>query len=92
VYIRALSTTQEARGFKPELERQGFRTLLLVTSNYHTARALRTFRREMPANMEFVTIAAADPYFSPETWWRTREGQKTVFFEWSKTVADWIGL
>ena len=92
VYIKALSTTEEAQKFRPELERQGVRSLLLVTSNFHTARALRTFRREMPANIELVPIAAADPYYTPETWWHTREGQKTAFFELSKTAADWIGL
>ena len=92
LYNNALSTADEARNFKPELERQGIRTLLLITSNFHSARALRIFRREMPANMEIVPVAAADRYFSPDTWWHTREGQKTVFFELSKTVADRIGL
>jgi uncharacterized SAM-binding protein YcdF (DUF218 family) len=91
VYLEALSTKDEARAFRSLLERRGVRNLLLVTSNYHTARALRTFRREIPS-IDLIPVAASDGYFSAESWWHTREGQKTVFFEVSKTIADWVGL
>ena len=92
LYITAHSTAQEAREVRPELERRGIGSVLLVTSNYHTARALRTFRRTLPERIEIFPIAAPDPYFTPVAWWHNREGQKTMFFEFSKTVADWIGL
>ena len=92
VYSKALSTAEEAQHVRPELDRRGIRTLLLVTSNFHTARALRTFRRERPSRIDVIPVAAGDPYFSEGSWWHTREGQKTAFFELSKTVADWIGL
>lgn len=92
VYITAHSTVEEAREVRPELERRRIGSVLLVTSNYHTARALRTFRRTLPERMEIAPVAAPDPYFTPDAWWHSREGQKTMFFEFSKTVADWIGL
>jgi hypothetical protein len=38
------------------------------------------------------TVAAPGEYFHPDSWWRNREGQKTVFFEWSKTVATALGI
>jgi hypothetical protein len=38
------------------------------------------------------TVTAPDEYFHPDSWWRSREGQKTVFFEWSKTVATALGI
>ena len=92
VYIRALSTTEEARAIGPELGRRGIRNLVIVTSNYHTARAGRTFRRVLGDSVHVATVAAPDPWFTVDGWWQTREGQKTWFFEASKTVADWIGL
>jgi len=92
LYIKAMSTAEEARKARPELERRNIRTLLLVTSNFHTARALRSFRREMPRDMQLLPVASPDPYFSADGWWHAREGQKTAFFELSKTIADWIGL
>src|SRR5262249_4473838 len=39
------STREEAAAILPELERRGIHSFLLVTSDYHTARAGRIYRR-----------------------------------------------
>lgn len=88
---RAESTSDEARLLLPLLRSRGVKRLLLVTSTYHTARAGRTFRRTDP-QMEIITVAASDRMFPLPFWWRTRQGQKTLFFEVSKTFADFLGL
>lgn len=88
---RAESTSDEARLLLPILRSRGVKRLLLVTSNYHTARASRTFRRTDP-QMQIITVAANDRMFPPQSWWRNRQGQKTLFFEVSKTLADYVGL
>jgi uncharacterized SAM-binding protein YcdF (DUF218 family) len=90
--LRAFSTEQEAHALEPEIARRSIRTLLLVTSSYHTARAAGIFRRVLGSDVQVIPVAAPDPYFSEDKWWRMREGQKTVFFEGSKTIAGWIGL
>jgi hypothetical protein len=36
-------------------------------------------------------VAADDKYFSAHNWWKSREGQKAVFFEWTKTLATAMG-
>ena len=91
-YIKAFSTEEEAHAFKALLAGRGARRVLLVTSNFHTARATRTFRRIVGPGVEIVPVAAPDPYFVPESWWKDREGQKTFFFEAAKTVAAAVGL
>jgi uncharacterized SAM-binding protein YcdF (DUF218 family) len=90
--IDALSTDEEARAVLPELEKRGIGSFLLVTSNFHTARAGKIYRRLVPSQVELRTIAAPDPYFSPYGWWRTREGCKTWFYEMTKTLTEWIGM
>jgi uncharacterized SAM-binding protein YcdF (DUF218 family) len=92
IHIRALSTFEEARAFDSELQKRNIHTLLLVTSNYHTRRAAETFRRAVGKNIRIVPIAAEDSYFRPDAWWHNREGQKTVFYEYSKTIAAWLGM
>jgi uncharacterized SAM-binding protein YcdF (DUF218 family) len=90
----ALSTREEARVVLAELRRRNVRSFLLVTSDYHTARARRTFlavERDMGGGPAMRTVAAPDEYFRPDSWWRNREAQKTVFFEWSKSVATALG-
>lgn len=92
VPINAFSTLEEARAFTPVLRKRNIRTLLLVTSNYHTRRAAETFRRILGPSISIRPIAASDPFFDAGSWWQNREGQKTVFYEYSKTLANWIGL
>jgi len=90
--IDALSTDEEARAVIPEIEKRGIGSLLIVTSNFHTARAGKIYRRLVPSRIELRTIAAPDPYFGPHGWWRTREGCKTWFYETTKTVTEWVGI
>lgn len=92
---QALSTKEEARDILPELRRRKVKSFLLVTSDYHSARARRIFRaaeRASGGGPDFRVVSVADEFFRPDSWWRTREGQKTVFFEWSKTIATVFGL
>ncbi len=90
----AHSTRDEAAAVIPELRRRQVHSFLVVTSNYHTARAARVYRAAVRAagGLTFRMVAAPDPYFHPDSWWRTRESQKIVFFEWSKTIAGALGM
>ncbi len=90
----AHSTRDEAAAVIPELRRRQVHSFLVVTSNYHTARAARVYRAEVRAagGLTFRMVPAPDPYFRPDSWWRTRESQKIVFFEWSKTIAGALGI
>lgn len=90
----ALSTKEEARVVLTELRRRGIHRVLIVTSDYHSARARRIFlaaEKAMGGGPELRMVAAPDEFFHADSWWRGRESQKTTFFEWSKTVAAAIG-
>ncbi len=84
------STRGEARAIVAELGRRHVNRFLLVTSNYHTRRAASVYRA-LAGPGRFRVIAARDWAFN-DRWWQTREGQKQVFFEWTKTLATWLGL
>jgi uncharacterized SAM-binding protein YcdF (DUF218 family) len=91
----ALSTREEARVVLAELRRRNVRSFLLVTSDFHTARARRIYLaagRAMGGGPAMRTVAVPGEFFRPDSWWRNREGQKTVFFEWSKTFATALGI
>lgn len=91
----ALSTRDEARVILPELRRRNVHRFLLVTSDYHTARAGRVFRaaeRASGGGLEMRVVAAPDEYFHRESWWRNRESQKIFLVEWLKTVASALGM
>jgi uncharacterized SAM-binding protein YcdF (DUF218 family) len=85
------STASESEVVISELRRLHVHKIDLVTSNFHTRRAARTFRALAP-DMEVHVIAAPDRYFTPNGWWKEREGRKTFFMEWAKTVGAWLGM
>jgi len=87
----ATSTVAEAKYVVEELHRRHLHRVELVTSNYHTRRARAVFEAAAP-DLEFHMASAPDPYFTPDGWWRNREGRKTFFLEWTKTVTSWIGM
>lgn len=85
------STLAEAQAVLTEIRRMGLKRITVVTSNFHTHRAGRIFRKLAP-DLTISVVAAPDESFTPDGWWHSREGQKTFLTEWEKTVANWIGL
>ena len=90
-----LSTYEEAHLILLELRRRGVHSFLLITSDYHTARARRIYvrvQRELGTALPMRVVAAPDEFFHAASWWRNRESQKTTFNEWVKTFAAVVGL
>jgi len=95
VYHTALSTREEATAILDALKQRNIHSALLVTSNYHSARALRIFRdkeRQRGGGPDLRMVASADRFFSAAGWWHNREGRKTAFMEWTKTLASVFGI
>jgi uncharacterized SAM-binding protein YcdF (DUF218 family) len=90
--LTAHSTKEEAQAFLPELRRRKIHKLILVTSNYHTARAGRIFRSVMKNNPDIRVISANDSMFDAQHWWEDRESRKTWLLEMTKTVTSLAGI
>jgi uncharacterized SAM-binding protein YcdF (DUF218 family) len=84
------STRSETAMIAKNLKHDGVHKILLVTSNYHTRRAARLMRAAAPWCW-VVVVAASDPTYDPNGWWKTREGQKQFFYEGLKTISTWAG-
>jgi len=81
------STKEEAGVVVPTLKRRGLKNVILVTSNYHTARAKRIFERAAgPYGPHFLASPVNDGLFEPEGWWMRRRYAKTFVYEAIKTV------
>jgi uncharacterized SAM-binding protein YcdF (DUF218 family) len=92
---QALSTREEAALVVAELQRRKVRSFLLVTSDYHSARSARIFNKAVRAaggGPVMRVVTARDEFFQADSWWRTRQSQKIVFFEWCKTFATAVGM
>jgi hypothetical protein len=78
------STKDEAQDVVRCLQGVGGRSVLLVTSDFHTRRALSIFNRVSPAN--YSVAAAFDTREFGEQWWRHREWAKVNLEEWAKLI------
>jgi hypothetical protein len=89
--IVGLSTKAETEDVEKCLTRMNSGTVLIVTSEFHTRRALSTFRQELPRRTFSVAGAYDSAQFGTH-WWTHRQWAKTVVDEWLRllwwTVVD----
>ena len=83
--IDGLSTKDESKDAQKCLARQGGHSVLIVTSDYHTRRALSVFRREVP-EQEYAVAAARNPEQFGARWWAHRQWAKTLVDEWLRLI------
>ena len=84
--IYGLSTRDESHEAQACWARTGVsRRVLIVTSDFHTRRALSIFRHEI-ADTEFSVAAAHSPAQFGVLWWKQREWAKTNFYEWMRLL------
>lgn len=91
----ALSTREEAGVVLDALRQRNIHRFLLVTSNFHTARARRLFLNgigQRGGGPEMRVVASGDRFFTAANWWHNREGRKTAFMEWTKTLTSVFGI
>jgi hypothetical protein len=85
--LNGLSTAAETADVKRCLQPLGVHRVLIVTSGFHTRRALTIFRHRLPG-YEFSVAAVHDPTQYGTAWWTDREWAKATFDEWTK-LAWW---
>jgi uncharacterized SAM-binding protein YcdF (DUF218 family) len=87
----ATSTDDELRKIFAEAQRRGWKSIILVTSNFHTRRTGLLVRRNLPEGLHVQVVASEDRYFRPEEWWWHRESRKLLVMEWMKMGAALLG-
>jgi hypothetical protein len=83
--ITGFSTNTETVDVNGCLQSTGVHKVLLVTSEFHTRRALTIFRHRLP-QYQFSVAAAHNPTQFGMAWWTNREWAKTTLDEWMKLV------
>lgn len=81
------STYSEARRVIREARARGYRSLLLVTSKYHTRRAGLIYRHLAGDALEIIVRPAREDSFESEAWWRSRTMTRRVIIEYQKLLV-----
>ena len=83
-------TDDEAKALAAEIAARPMGTVLIVTSGYHTRRALKTFERILAgAHIEIgiTGVPPGDQTPNPNDWWLQRRGWQTVAGEYVKSAV-----
>ncbi|MGA2337055.1 MAG: YdcF family protein [Terriglobales bacterium] len=83
--VVGFSTNAEASDVSRCLQPLDAHRVLIVTSDFHTRRALLIFRHRLP-QYQFSVAAARGPVTFGDAWWTNREWAKTTLDEWLKML------
>lgn len=91
----AKSTRDEAAILEKAVKERNLKSVLLVTSGYHTRRSLWTFERVLQNNNHSIEIGIESPPAGlqtppPDYWWLSAQGWQSVAGEYLKTVYYWV--
>jgi uncharacterized SAM-binding protein YcdF (DUF218 family) len=84
-FDRSLNTLGNAVETKRWAEGRGFRTLIVVTSNYHMPRALAEIAHQIP-NAVLVPFPVVTDRQRAEPWWKTAAAARLMISEYVKYV------
>jgi len=70
------STSEEALALAHFAEERKWKSVVVVTSNYHTRRARYIFQKVFPAGIAVSVASARDGDFDPQRWWEKRKSTK----------------
>jgi len=86
----AETTENEAAQLEGFSAEHHFRSVIVVTSNYHTRRAFYIFRHVFPPGIAVSVASTRDGDFDPDHWWEKRKSEALFLHEFTGLlVAHW---
>jgi len=82
----AINTTGNAIETKNWVTDRGFRSVIVVTSNYHMPRTMAELRRRMP-DVALVPFPVVTDKMRDEAWWSSPPAAKLLFSEYLKYIV-----
>ncbi len=87
------NTAQEAAAIRPIVQREAWKALIVVTSDYHARRTRLAFRREFGGTGVRVSVRTTrHGTATPSRWWTRRGDIRFVLSELQKLVLYRLGL
>lgn len=87
---RSRSTEENAIYTKELLGKYAYKSMILVTSPYHSERASIIFKRIMGDRIRVISAPCENSWFNFDGWWKRRRDRDMVLSEFSKYIRIWI--
>jgi len=86
------NTAEEAQTLHELIQRNGWRTVILVSSKYHLRRVRLACRREVGDSVRLIRRGSRYDTSTPDRWWHRRADIRWLLTEVPKLVAYEVGL
>jgi uncharacterized SAM-binding protein YcdF (DUF218 family) len=80
-------TFEELTRVRDFAQEKGWKSLIIVTSNYHTRRSRLVARYILGSDIDFTVIGSEHGGLNRDAWWQTSENIRTFLIEFEKLVA-----
>lgn len=87
---KSRTTEEDAKYTREIIERHKYKSLILVTSPYHSKRAFIIFQKVMGKDIKVISAPVENSWFKFEDWWKRKRDRAAVFNEYSKFLWLWI--
>ncbi len=86
------STEENAKYVKEILLKRGYKSIILVTSPYHSKRSYIIFQKVMGDEIEIISVPVPveDSWLSLHGWWKKRLDRSRVLSEYAKFTWLWL--
>jgi uncharacterized SAM-binding protein YcdF (DUF218 family) len=85
------STKEEAEVVFPICVQRKYKTVLLLTSKFHTRRAGNVFRQKFESSgIRVIVHGAASSRYDEYRWWKSEDGLISMNNEWLKQLYYWL--
>jgi len=81
------NTWDEALEVRNLVEQKRYKSVVLVTSKYHSRRAYLIFRDALKGKATVISVPSPYDSSDPESWWKRDEDAKRVVMEYSKLLV-----
>jgi len=91
--VQVSGTIEEAEALRCRIEQSDLKSVLIVTSAYHTRRSLWTFEKVLEnSNVQIGIVSPPTGVQTPPpfVWWLTRKGWGSVAGEYVKAAYYWL--
>lgn len=82
----SFSTMDHPINLNPILQKMGTKSVIIVTSSYHSHRSFKTFKKYLNPSINIQIVPAPDA-INNEHWWKHHEMAEKVIIEWIKTIC-----
>lgn len=86
---RSRSTEEDAKYTGDILKKNSYKSIILVTSPYHSRRASIIFKEILPG-IRIISSPSDKSWLSFHDWWKRPRDRDMVLSEWSKFIKLWL--